>query len=162
MPPNPKELTPAKRGELPRSHDCADTATAKGKGLIQEFREFIASGNMIELAVGVILGAAVGVVIKAFTDGIMMQIVAAIFGKPNFDDVTITLRKNVETVTDPATGAKVQKDAVLQIGTFINALISLVLTGLVLFVIVKAYNKMKRKQAVEVDAPVLEQVALVR
>jgi len=118
-------------------------ADSKSKGLIQEFREFIASGNMIELAVGVILGAAVGVVIKAFTDGIMMQIVAAIFGKPDFNDVTLTLRHNVETGAD---GQPV--DAKLQIGTFINALISLVLTGLVLFVIVKAYNRLKRRQAV--------------
>ena len=121
-------------------------SSSKSKGLIQEFREFIASGNMIELAVAVILAGAVGVVIKTFTDGIMMQVVAAIFGKPNFDDVTITLRKNVETVTDPVTKVETQKDAVLQIGTFINALISLVLTGLVLFAIVKAYNRLKRKQ----------------
>ena len=122
-------------------------SSSKSKGLIQEFREFIASGNMIELAVGVILAGAVGVVIKAFTDGIMMQVVAAIFGKPNFDDVTITLRKNVET---NAEGKSV--DAELQIGTFINALISLVLTGLVLFAIVKAYNRLKRKQAAEEEA----------
>jgi large conductance mechanosensitive channel len=121
----------------------AAVADSKSKGLIQEFREFIASGNMIELAVAVILAGAVGVVIKTFTDGIMMQIVAAIFGKPNFDDVTITLRHNVETGAD---GQPV--DAKLQIGTFINALISLVLTGLVLFAIVKAYNRLKRRQAV--------------
>ena len=122
-------------------------SSSKSKGLIQEFREFIASGNMIELAVGVILAGAVGVVIKAFTDGIMMQIVAAIFGKPDFNDVTITLRKNVETVKN-ADGTTTSKDATLQIGTFINALISLVLTGLVLFAIVKAYNRLKRRQAV--------------
>lgn len=133
--------------------ETSSSRVEKSKGLIQEFREFIASGNMIELAVAVILGAAVGVVIKAFTDGIMMQIVAAIFGKPNFDDVKITLRKNVETVVDPVTKVETQRDATLQIGTFINALISLVLTGLVLFAIVKMYNRMKRKQAVEVDAP---------
>jgi len=123
-------------------------ADPKSKGLIQEFREFIASGNMIELAVAVILAGAVGVVIKAFTDGIMMQLVAAIFGKPDFNDVKITLRHNVESVKDPVTGVVTQKDATLQIGTFINALISLVLTGLVLFAIVKAYNRLKRRQAV--------------
>jgi len=122
-------------------------ADPKSKGLIKEFREFIASGNMIELAVAVILAGAVGVVIKTFTDGIMMQIVAAVFGKPDFNDVTITLRHNVETVKN-ADGTTTSKDAVLQIGTFINALISLVLTGLVLFAIVKAYNRLKRRQAV--------------
>jgi large conductance mechanosensitive channel len=127
-------------------------ADSKSKGLIQEFREFIASGNMIELAVGVILAGAVGVVIKAFTDGIMMQLVAAIFGQPDFNDVKITLRKNVSKTTDAVTGKVTYKDATLQIGTFINALISLLLTGLVLFAIVKAYNRLKRKQAVADEA----------
>ena len=120
---------------------------ADKKGLVQEFREFIAAGNMIELAVGVILAGAVGVVIRAFTDGIMLQIVAAVFGQPNFDDITITLRKNVKT--EEVNGVKVPVDAKLQIGTFINALITLVLTGLVLFVIVKAYNRLKERKKVE-------------
>lgn len=118
------------------------------KKFLKEFREFIATGNMIELAVAVILGAAVAAAITAFTNGIVMQIVAAIFGKPNFDDVTITLRHNVGT---DAQGNPV--DAVMQIGTFINALISLVLTGLVLFLMIKAYNRMKRKSAEEAPDP---------
>lgn len=123
---------------------------ADKKGFIQEFKDFIATGNMVELAVGVILGAAVGVVIKAFTDGIMMQIVAAIFGKPDFNDVTITLRENVGVDEN---GQKTV-DATLQIGTFINALISLILTGLVLFMMIKAYNKMKNRNRVEeVEGP---------
>ena len=121
---------------------------AESKGLIAEFKEFIASGNMIELAVGVILAGAVGVVIKTFTEGILMQIVAAIFGKPDFDDVTITLRENVGTTVDQS-GQETQVDSVLRIGTFINALISLVLTGLVLFAIVRAYNRFKARQKVE-------------
>ena len=123
--------------------------TAKTKGLVTEFKEFIASGNMIELAVGVILAGAVGVVIRAFTEGIMMQIVAAIFGQPDFNDIKIVLRKNVATRLAADGTTKIQVDSVLQIGSFINALISLVLTGLVLFAIVKAYNKLKRKQVVE-------------
>ena len=65
------------------------------RSFLKEFKEFIATGNMIELAVAVILGAAVSAVIKAFTDGIVMQVVAAIFGKPNFDDVTITLAEGL-------------------------------------------------------------------
>lgn len=128
----------------------AEKSVSEKTGMIKEFKEFIASGNMIELAVAVILAGAIGVVIKTFTDGIMMQIVAAIFGKPDFDDVTITLRENVGKVTDPVTGVTTDVDSVLKVGTFINALISLLLTGLVLFVIVKAYNKVKaRQEAVE-------------
>lgn len=115
----------------------------KSKGLVKEFKEFIASGNMIELAVAVILAGAVGVVIKTFTEGIMMQIVAAIFGQPDFNNIKITLRHNVAIVN----GKPV--DSVLQIGIFINALISLLLTGLVLFAIIKAYNRVKERRIVE-------------
>ncbi len=116
------------------------------KGLVQEFKEFIAGGNMLELAVAVILGTAIGAVIKAFTENVMMQIVAAIFGKPDFDKVGFTLGSN--EVTDEVTG-EVTKGSFIGIGSVITALISLVMVGLVLFAIVKAYNKMKAKQAAE-------------
>lgn len=132
-------------------------ADAGSKGFVSEFKEFIATGNMVDLAVGVILGAAVGVSIKAFTDGIMMQLVAAIFGQPDFNDIKITLRKNVGTKLAADGKTKIPADATLQIGAFINTLISLLLTGLVLFMIVKGYNGMRRRRAVEtaVEAPVL-------
>lgn len=111
------------------------------RNFFKEFKDFIATGNMIELAVAVILAGAVGAVIAAFTNGIMMQIVAATFGKPDFSDVTITLRENVEG----------DEDAVLQLGAFINTLITLILTGLVLFLTIKAYNRMKKQPPATVD-----------
>ena len=115
------------------------------KGLVQEFKEFIAGGNMLELAVAVILGAAIGKVITAFTENVMMQIVAAIFGKPNFDKVGFTLGSNETKLAD----GTIQKGSFIGIGSVITALISLVMVGLVLFAIIKAYNNMKAKQAAE-------------
>lgn len=117
------------------------------KKFAKEFKDFIATGNVIELAVAVILGGAVGAVIKSFTDGIMMQIVAAIFGKPDFSEVSITLRENVGTDAD---GNPVNSE--LAIGAFLNTVISLVFTGLVLFLMIKAYNRMKRSAAEEEPA----------
>lgn len=101
--------------------------------MIKEFKEFIAGGNMIEFAVAVILAASVGAVINAFTTNVMMQIVAAIFGKPSFDELSFNLN-----------------DTPIFYGTVITAFIALVLTGLVLFAIIKAYRKMK--PPVEKDA----------
>jgi large conductance mechanosensitive channel len=126
---------------------------------VREFKDFIATGNMIELAVAVILGGAVGAVIKAFTEGIMMQLIAAIFGKPDFSQVTITLRRNIGDV-DPVTGKR--GDAVLQIGSFINTLITLVLTGLVLFILIKGYNKMKKKAPESVGPTEVEVLQEIR
>jgi large conductance mechanosensitive channel len=115
------------------------------KGLVQEFKEFIAGGNMLELAVAVIMGAAIGKVITAFTDNVMMQIVAAIVGKPNFDSVGFTIgdKAGVNAAGVPTTGT------FIGIGSVITALISLIMVGLVLFAMIKAYNKMKAKQAAE-------------
>ena len=117
---------------------------ADKKGLAAEFRDFIAGGNMIELAVAVILGLAIGKVIDAFTNGVMMQIVAAIFGKPNFDQLTVGL-----------------SGTPLYIGKVLTELISLVMTGLVLFAIVKAYNAMKDRTAASEPAPGPNEVDLL-
>jgi large conductance mechanosensitive channel len=97
------------------------------KGFIKEFKDFIATGNMVELAVAVILGAALKGVIDAFTNNVVMQIVAAIVGKPNFDEVGFELG-----------------DSFIGIGTVITQLINLVIVGLVLFMLIKAYNKMRK------------------
>ncbi len=110
------------------------------KNLAKEFKDFIAGGNMIELAVAVILAGAIGRVIAAFTDGIMMNLVAAIFGKPSFDEVRIKISSKVQTLAD---GSEV-KGTYLEVGQVITAFIALVLTGLVLFAIIKAYNKVKK------------------
>jgi large conductance mechanosensitive channel len=128
------------------------------KGLVSEFKDFIAGGNMLELAVAVILGGAIGAVIKAFTENVMMQIVAAIFGKPNFDDVGFRLGS--KEFTDEATKV-VHKGAFIGLGSVITALISLVMTGLVLFAIIKAYNNMKAAKAASEPAPGPSEVDLL-
>lgn len=120
------------------------------KSLAKEFKDFISGGNMIELAVAVILAGAIGRVITAFTDGVMMNLVAAIFGKPTFDDVRIKLN---DKVTYDVDGKTILTDGTyLEIGKVITAFIALVLTGLVLFAIIKAYNKTKKKAAEEAPA----------
>ncbi len=102
------------------------------KNFLKEFRDFIATGNLIEIAVGLILAVAVGNVIKAFTEGIVMNIVAAIVGKPDFSAVRLKIRGEGATAT------------YLEFGNVINELITLACIGLVLFFLLKAYNKMKK------------------
>ena len=119
------------------------------KGFAKEFKDFIAGGNMIELAVAVILAAAIGQVISVFTNGIMMNIVAAIVGKPNFDDVRIKIRDKEQTLAD----GTVVDGTYLEVGQLITAFINLVVVGLVLFMIIKAYNKMKAAKEAEPSGP---------
>ena len=91
--------------------------------MLKEFKEFILKGNLVEIAVGLILALAFKGVIDAFTVGIINPIIGAIVGKPSFD-TTIGIG-----------------DGELLIGAFITEVISFVITGFVLFLIVKAYNK---------------------
>jgi len=116
------------------------------KNFLKEFKSFIATGNMIELAVAVILGGAVKLVIDSFIANVANPIVGAVFGKPNLDEsLKLTLRHG--KAVDGS------EDAVLRLGAVLTTVISLVLTGLVLFLIVKAYNKMKKPAVEEAAGP---------
>lgn len=106
------------------------------KNFLKEFKEFIATGNLIEIAVGLILATFVGAVIKAFVEGVMLNLVAAIFGKPNFDNVARVKIRDAKG-DQPAT--------YLEFGTVITTFITLVIVALVLFMVLKAYNKMTKK-----------------
>ncbi len=128
------------------------------KNFVKEFKDFVITGNMIELAVGVILAAAVGSVIKVFTEDIMMNLVAAIFGKPSFNDLfRVKVSDEVKTGPDgtPVIGPDGQPidGTYLEFGKLLTAIITLLITGLVLFLIIRAYNKMRRNQAEEPAGP---------
>jgi len=96
------------------------------KSWIQEFKDFVNRGNLVELAIAFVLAAAFGLVIKAIVDGVIMPIIAAIFGKPNFDSITIDIG-----------------DGVVLIGTAITAIVNFLIIAFVCFLIIKAYNAMK-------------------
>lgn len=100
--------------------------------MIKEFRDFILKGNAIDLAVGVLIGAAFGKVVEAFTTGIIKPVISAIGGNP---DVSL-------------------KVGILDVGIVINAVILLLITGAVLFfVFVKPMNKLKTLIEKPVDPP---------
>ena len=110
------------------------------KNFVKEFKEFIATGNLIELAVAFILGLAIKAVIDAFMAGIVNPVIGAIVGKPNLDNfLTFTVRKGTNN------------QSTISFGVVLTQIISLIIVGLVLFVCMKAYNKM-RKPAEEAPA----------
>ena len=114
------------------------------KSYLKEFKEFIAGGKMIELAVAVILAGFIGTLIKVFTDGVVLNLVAAIVGKPDFNSVARIKVRDAKGV-DPAT--------YLEFGQVITAAFTLLVVGLVLFMVIKAYNKMKPPPAAEAAGP---------
>lgn len=103
------------------------------KNFIKEFKDFIATGNVVDLAVAVILGLAIKAVIDAFIANVANPLIGAIVGKPNLDNfLTITVRKGASN------------EATISIGAVLTQVISLIIIGLVLFLMVKAYNKMRK------------------
>ena len=101
--------------------------------MLHEFKTFILRGNVLDLAVGVILGAAFNAVVTAFSNDVLMAAVAAVFGEPNFDRIVIPLGANGE----------------LRVGVLFTALVNLLLVGVGLFLIVKAANALRDRQEVE-------------
>ncbi len=125
--------------------------------MLKEFKNFIMTGNVLELSIAVILAGAVGTVIKGFTNDIMMPIIGHFTGGADFSDLKIILS---EAVTDATTGDVTTPENAILYGNWINAIINLILVGFVLFMIVKAYNKTKKKKEEAPPAPSNEEVLL--
>lgn len=123
--------------------------------MLKEFRNFIMTGNLIDIAVGMILATAVGGVVTGFVNDIMMPIVGSFTGGVDFSDLVYELSPAVAEVKNEAGEVlTVGKPAnVISYGKWINALINLVIVGFVLFMIVKAYNKTKKKKEEAPAAP---------
>jgi len=110
--------------------------------MLKEFRDFIIKGNALDLAIGVILGVAFGAVVVALTEGVLMALVAAIFGQPDFDQLAFVLNGTP-----------------IQYGRVLTALVNLLLVGAVLFLVVKAVNRVRRPaEAAETDHDLLAQI----
>ncbi|MFK7783098.1 large conductance mechanosensitive channel protein MscL [Psychroserpens sp.] len=107
--------------------------------MFKEFKNFIMTGNVIDLAVAVILAGAVGLVVNGFVSDVMMPIIGHFAGGVNFADMKHILSPAVLA----ADGAVTTPENAIMYGKWINTIINLIIVGFVLFMIVKAYNKTK-------------------
>lgn len=116
--------------------------------MLKEFREFIARGNVIDLAVAVIIGAAFGKIVTSLVDGILMPPIGLLLGKVDFANLFVDLSgQHPVSLAD----AKAKGWPVLAYGSFINDVISFLIIAFVVFLIVRQVNKLKSKQ--EADGP---------
>ena len=115
-------------------------------GIFSEFREFIARGNVIDLAVGVIIGASFNKIVDSLVNQVVMPPIGLLTGGMDFSKLEWVLRAD-----DPAT--KASELVAIQYGAFINTLIQFLIVAWVIFIMVKLINKMKREKAVEPEAP---------
>lgn len=119
--------------------------------MIKEFKEFALKGNMIDLAVGIIIGGAFGTVVKSLVDDVIMPLVSGLLKLPDFSNLFIILRNPTGADFTSLSSAREAGASVLAIGSFINAFIAFAIVAFALFLIIKGINKMKKKE--EASAP---------
>ena len=117
--------------------------------MLKEFQEFVAKGNVMDLAVGVIIGGAFALIVKSLTDDIIMPIVGAIFGGFDFSDYFIPLSGAVNAATLDAAR---EQGGVLAYGSFITVLINFLILAWIIFLMVKAVNNLRRRLEKEKEA----------
>jgi large conductance mechanosensitive channel len=119
--------------------------------MLKEFREFIARGNVIDLAVAVVIGAAFGKIVTTLVDGVIMPPIGLATGGVDFNSLFLVLDSTKGAPASLA-DAKAKGVPVVAYGQFINDVITFLIVAFVIFLVVKAYNRLKSKQATD-DAP---------
>jgi large conductance mechanosensitive channel len=115
--------------------------------MLKEFKNFIMTGNVIEFAVAVIMAGAVGAVVNGFVSDIVMPVVGMLTGGVDFSEMKVVLQAAVAE----SEGVAAVPEVAIRWGAWVNTLVNLVIVGLVMFIIIKGYNKMK-KPVVEAPA----------
>jgi large conductance mechanosensitive channel len=121
--------------------------------MLKEFREFAVKGDMVDMAVGIVIGAAFGSVVKSLVDDLLMPVVSGIIGKPDFSNLFLMLRNPSGTEFASVKAARDAGAAVFAYGLFLNAVIAFVLVAIALFFVVKSVNRLRRQQDLAPAAP---------
>lgn len=117
----------------------------KKKGIAAEFKEFITRGNVMDMAVGIIMGSAFTAIVKSLVDDVLMPVIGILFGGVDFTSLKVVLR-----AADEAAGIE---EAALRYGSFIQNIVSFLLIAVVIFLMVKGMNKLRRKKEEPAPAP---------
>lgn len=112
------------------------------KNFVREFKEFAVKGNVMDLAIGVIIGAAFGKIVTSLVNDVVMPAVGLLVGGVDFSSLAITLQP--ETLNDA--GEVVKAAVSLNYGVFINTVIDFAIVALVIFAVIKGMNRLKRKE----------------
>lgn len=117
-------------------------------GMVSEFKEFAMRGNVVDLAVGVVIGAAFGKIVASLVNDVIMPAVGFIVGGVNFSDLAVELK----AATVDAAGAEVPA-VLIKYGAFIQTIVDFLIIAFAIFVAVKVINKLKRKEEAAPAAP---------
>lgn len=111
--------------------------------MLQEFKEFAMRGNVVDMAVGIIIGGAFGKIVSSFVSDVIMPPIGLLLGGVDFSDLALTLKSAEEN----------QPAVMLKYGVFINTVIDFLIIAFAIFMIIKAMNTLKRKEEEKPAAP---------
>lgn len=123
-------------------------------GFVKEFKEFAMKGNVVDMAVGIIIGAAFGKIVSSVVSDIIMPPLGLLLGGMDFKDLSLVLQDEVKDAAGEVTTALVA----INYGNFIQVTVDFILVALAIFMMIKLMNKMKRKEEAKVEAPAAEPV----
>ncbi len=122
--------------------------------MLQEFKEFAMKGNMLDMAVGIIIGAAFGTIIQSLVNDVLMPPIGLLLGGVDFADLFVTLAAGTEPGPYATLAAAQEAGAVtINYGVFINAMISFLIVAFAVFMVVRGFNKIKREEEAAEEAP---------
>ena len=123
--------------------------------MLKEFKEFAVKGNVVDMAVGIIIGAAFGTIVKSLVDDVIMPPIGLLLGNVDFTNLYVILKEGAAAVPDGATLAKAKElgAVTLNYGAFFNTVVSFLIVSFAVFFLVKGINKLKRQEAAPPAAP---------
>ena len=122
--------------------------------IVKEFKEFALRGNLIDTAVAFVMGASFGKLTSSFVEGVVMPLVSMLTGSVNFNNLKLVLKEGSPETKDAAgkVVVKAVEEVAIKYGVFLSAVIDFFIIAVVVFLVIKAINSMKKKEA---DAPVV-------
>ena len=116
--------------------------------MLEEFKKFALKGNVLDMAIGIIIGAAFGTIVQSFVNDVMMPPLGLLLGGADFTDLFITLRAGTVPGPYATLGAAQEAGAVtINYGVFLNAVISFLIVAFAVFLLVRSFNKLRRVEA---------------
>ena len=117
--------------------------------MLKEFKEFAMRGNVVDMAVGIIIGAAFGKIVTSFVNDVIMPPIGLLLGSVDFSNLFVNLGGDYTTVAAAETAGA----PIIKYGVFINTVLDFVIVAFAIFLVIKALNKLRRQQAAQPAAP---------
>ena len=131
--------------------------------MLKEFREFAVRGNVVDMAVGIIIGAAFGKIVESLVKDLIMPPIGLLLGKVDFTNLFVVLKQGAQAGPYLSVEAAQKAGAVtFNYGVFINTLISFVIVAFAVFLLIRAINKLKRQEEAKPTAAPPEEIVLLR